>query len=467
MRKTIHGPGSLLLLGTARAGRVSAVFLAKVILGAVVLAGVLFALCPLAHAYRPVAAPVIWNSPFVTQADANTLQYQGFMEINTSFISSEFKADGVSLTLKAPAQKGVVTLSEGLITYKPRAGYLGEDAFQVERTLGDKTLTLSFCMSVYEPKTNSIAQQILALEGTFPPLAYDFSPYIASDSQNPQPLNAPQLYEEYAAIEANDEALQQILDIHAQEAQIQEGFTEPILASVRMILEKEYYLDPQLNRLARNAHYAAQVYHTAYLTAPQSITDRIQALPPAEAVTVHDGEAIAAARWYYDGLTERQKEKVSADTLALLSGCEAALQRLQSAQGSSASSGSVSSSGPRVTPADALAAQKVRDLIFALPFLGSLTSGDESLLKDALGAYGMLTEAQKPLVGDAALRKLEALEKAMQDLPETADNASAARRSAAFSRAPLWMILGAAVLLLAGGATYWMISRHRRRHLWA
>ena len=59
--------------------------------------------------------------------------------------------------------------------------------------------------------------------------------------------------------------------------------------------------------------------------AAQAVTEKINALPAADAVVVADREAIEAARAAYDALTDSQKAKVSAETLKKLTDAEAAL----------------------------------------------------------------------------------------------------------------------------------------------
>lgn len=63
--------------------------------------------------------------------------------------------------------------------------------------------------------------------------------------------------------------------------------------------------------------------------AAKKVTDRIGSLPTVKELKLADKTAVQAARNAYEGLSDEQKQYVSADTLQTLADCEAELQRLE------------------------------------------------------------------------------------------------------------------------------------------
>ena len=63
--------------------------------------------------------------------------------------------------------------------------------------------------------------------------------------------------------------------------------------------------------------------------AAKKVTDRIGSLPTVKELKLADKTAVQAARNAYEGLSDEQKQYVSADTLQTLANCEAELQRLE------------------------------------------------------------------------------------------------------------------------------------------
>lgn len=112
----------------------------------------------------------------------------------------------------------------------------------------------------------------------------------------------------------------------------------------------------------------------------------IEALP--SDVTVSDADTIAAARTAYDALTDAQKELISAEVLAVLTGAEASLGEAQAAA------------------ANQTAASAVDALIEALS--ENITLDDADAVSAASQAYESLTPAQKALVKSANVTSLTA-----------------------------------------------------------
>ena len=124
--------------------------------------------------------------------------------------------------------------------------------------------------------------------------------------------------------------------------------------------------------------------------AANAVITTINALPEADKVTAANEEAIKAAREAYKGLTEDQKNKISAEIRQKLENAETALNTVNTN-----------------------AAKDVSDAITALPANDKVTADDEAAIKVARAAYDALTTTQKALVPSDTLAKLTAVEKAL------------------------------------------------------
>ena len=112
-------------------------------------------------------------------------------------------------------------------------------------------------------------------------------------------------------------------------------------------------------------------------------------------VTVADGDKIKAAREAYDSLSDVQKELVTK------------LDKLETAE----------------SDYDKLMAANAEKLINELPEAGKVTSKDKDAIEAARKVYDALTDAQKELVSEKSVKKLEAVEKAYAKLvPKTGDS---------------------------------------------
>ena len=150
--------------------------------------------------------------------------------------------------------------------------------------------------------------------------------------------------------------------------------------------------------------------------AANAVTDTINDLPAADAVTLSDGPDIQAARNAYNALTADQKAKVSAATLKKLTDAETALAAVQAAADQEA--------------ADTAAAEAVTDKISALPASTEVTTADKAAIEAARAAYNALTDYQKTKVSADTLKKLTDAETALAEAQaasdkETADTAAA------------------------------------------
>jgi hypothetical protein len=132
-----------------------------------------------------------------------------------------------------------------------------------------------------------------------------------------------------------------------------------------------------------------------------SVTNRINALPTPENVTLDDKDAIEAARKAYDSLDADEKALVTAETLKKLTDDEAAYQNL----------------------VDAAAANAVIEMIDLLPEPSAVTLDDGNDILLVRAAYDVLTDAQKAKVPADKLQKLVDDEAALAK--EEADTAAA------------------------------------------
>ena len=134
----------------------------------------------------------------------------------------------------------------------------------------------------------------------------------------------------------------------------------------------------------------------ADIEAANAASETINALP--EDVTLENKDAVEAARAAYDALTDDQKALVSEDTLKKLTDAETAI-------------------------ADLEAAKVVSDEINDLPAAEDITLDDKADVEAARIAYDALADIQKALVSEDTLKKLTDAEKAIADI-EAANAAS-------------------------------------------
>ncbi len=124
--------------------------------------------------------------------------------------------------------------------------------------------------------------------------------------------------------------------------------------------------------------------------AAQDVIDAIEALP--ENITLDNEGDIANARAALDNLTEDQRKLVPANTIDKLEAYEADLAALKAEQ--------------EPSEEDLAAAKAAADLIDALPDPGDVTIEDQFNIQDALVYYNDLTNAQKALISDELIAKL-------------------------------------------------------------
>ena len=128
------------------------------------------------------------------------------------------------------------------------------------------------------------------------------------------------------------------------------------------------------------------------LAAAQNVTDLLNQLPDPEEVTLGDAEKIANARQAVNKLTDEQRSLIEEGLLSKLKKDEDALKTLQD-EASDADD-------------DATLAKIVADKIAALPDPGDVTIDDEYAINEALVYYNDLTNAQKALISDELIAKL-------------------------------------------------------------
>lgn len=128
------------------------------------------------------------------------------------------------------------------------------------------------------------------------------------------------------------------------------------------------------------------------LAAAQNVTALLNQLPDPEDVTLGDAEKISNARRAVNELSNEQLELIEEGLLSKLKKDEDALKTLQD-EASDADD-------------DATLAKIVADKIAALPDPGDVTIDDEYAINEALVYYNDLTNAQKALISDELMAKL-------------------------------------------------------------
>ena len=128
------------------------------------------------------------------------------------------------------------------------------------------------------------------------------------------------------------------------------------------------------------------------LAAAQNVTDLLNQLPDPEDVTLGDAEKIANARQAVNELTDEQRSLIEEGLLSLLEKDEDALKALQDEASDDEE--------------DAALAKAVADKIAGLPEPGDVTIEDEYAINEALVSYNDLTSAQKALISDELIAKL-------------------------------------------------------------
>ncbi len=137
----------------------------------------------------------------------------------------------------------------------------------------------------------------------------------------------------------------------------------------------------------------------------EAVNAAIQKIEGIGTVTLGSEAAIQAARQAYDALTEAQKELVSQETVGKLEAAEARLNVLKQEAADQEA-------------ADA-AIQKIEGI-------GTVTLGSEAAIQAARQAYDALTAAQKELVSQETVGKLEAAEARLNVLKQEAADQEAA-----------------------------------------
>ena len=105
--------------------------------------------------------------------------------------------------------------------------------------------------------------------------------------------------------------------------------------------EQQSYVTNYSVLTAAEAELKALEEQAADQAAADAVTEQINSLPAADALTLADKAAVEAAREAYEALTDAQKQYVTEETMAVLEKCENRIQELESAE---------NPDGPDVTP---------------------------------------------------------------------------------------------------------------------
>ena len=169
--------------------------------------------------------------------------------------------------------------------------------------------------------------------------------------------------------------------------------------------EQQSYVTNYSVLTAAEAELKALEEQAADQAAADAVTEQINSLPAADALTLADKAAVEAAREAYEALTGNQKALVTEETVQKLANLEAKIAELTD---------------------DAEAAAEVEQEIVSLPSAEELTLEDAPAVKTANAHYEALTDEQKSLISADIVEKLQKDVEQMAILEEQAADQAAA-----------------------------------------
>ena len=169
--------------------------------------------------------------------------------------------------------------------------------------------------------------------------------------------------------------------------------------------EQQSYVTNYSVLTAAEAELKALEEQAADQAAADAVTEQINSLPAADALTLEDKAAVEAAREAYEALTGNQKALVTEETVQKLANLEAKIAELTD---------------------DAEAAAEVEQEIVSLPSAEELTLEDAPAVKTANAHYEALTDEQKSLISADIVEKLQKAVEQMAILEEQAADQAAA-----------------------------------------
>ena len=168
--------------------------------------------------------------------------------------------------------------------------------------------------------------------------------------------------------------------------------------------EQQSYVTNYSVLTAAEAELKALEEQAADQAAADAVTEQINSLPAADALTLEDKAAVEAAREAYEALTGNQKALVTEETVQKLANLEAKIAELTD---------------------DAEAAAEVEQEIVSLPSAEELTLEDAPAVKTANAHYEALTDEQKSLISADIVEKLQKAVEQMAILEEQAADQAA------------------------------------------
>ena len=169
--------------------------------------------------------------------------------------------------------------------------------------------------------------------------------------------------------------------------------------------EQQSYVTNYSVLTAAEAELKALEEQAADQAAADAVTEQINSLPAADALTLADKAAVEAAREAYEALAGNQKALVTEETVQKLANLEAKIAELTD---------------------DAEAAAEVEQEIVSLPSAEELTLEDAPAVKTANAHYEALTDEQKSLISADIVEKLQKAVEQMAILEEQAADQAAA-----------------------------------------
>ena len=171
----------------------------------------------------------------------------------------------------------------------------------------------------------------------------------------------------------------------------------------------------------------------ADLTAANTVSGTISALPAAADITLDNAQAVADAKAAYDALTDDQKALVPADTVNKLNAAVAKI-------------------------ADLTAANTVSGTISALPDFSNVTTANKDAIEAARTAYNALTDDQKAYVSADTIKKLTDAEDKLVIIQVMSEVSAKTGSGMIYTGNPIQLINTPTTALPAGYTMYYAVT---------
>ncbi|WP_369983893.1 Ig-like domain-containing protein [Thalassolituus sp.] len=113
-----------------------------------------------------VSVSEVNDAPVVAQGEAVSMTTAEDTQKTLTLNASDVDGDSLSWSVASSATNGTATVSEGVVTYTPNAGYNGEDSFEVAVTDGTATVTVQVSVTVTAENDAPVIDQASAAIST-------------------------------------------------------------------------------------------------------------------------------------------------------------------------------------------------------------------------------------------------------------------------------------------------------------